>query len=84
MAKFEIYQDAAGDFRWRFQSNNGKILAVSCEGYNNRASTRLTIPDFASLAPLAGSGRTACNVIENRGSMPKALLKHRTWPAPSA
>lgn len=38
MAKFEIYQDTAGDFRWRFQSNNGKILAVSVEGYNNRAN----------------------------------------------
>lgn len=38
MAKFEIYQDTAGDFRWRFQSNAGKILAVSGEGYNNRAN----------------------------------------------
>ncbi|MGH9799852.1 MAG: YegP family protein [Blastocatellia bacterium] len=38
MAKFEIYQDAAGDFRWRFQANNGKVLAVSDEGYLNRAN----------------------------------------------
>ncbi|MBS1787066.1 MAG: DUF1508 domain-containing protein [Acidobacteria bacterium] len=38
MAKFEIYQDSAGDYRWRFQSNNGKILAVSEEGYINRAN----------------------------------------------
>ncbi|HEX9004606.1 MAG TPA: DUF1508 domain-containing protein [Blastocatellia bacterium] len=38
MAKFEIYQDTAGDFRWRFQSNSGKILAVSGEGYINRAN----------------------------------------------
>ncbi|MBL8168653.1 MAG: DUF1508 domain-containing protein [Acidobacteria bacterium] len=38
MAKFEIYQDTAGDFRWRFQSNSGRILAVSGEGYNNRAN----------------------------------------------
>lgn len=38
MAKFEIYQDTAGDFRWRFQANNGKILAVSAEGYNNRSN----------------------------------------------
>ena len=38
MAKFEIYQDSAGDYRWRFQSNNGKILAVSAEGYINRAN----------------------------------------------
>lgn len=38
MAKFEIYQDDSGDYRWRFQSNNGKILAVSAEGYINRAN----------------------------------------------
>jgi uncharacterized protein YegP (UPF0339 family) len=38
MAKFEIYQDGSGDYRWRFQSNNGKILAVSAEGYLNRAN----------------------------------------------
>ncbi len=38
MAKFEIYQDKSGDYRWRFQSNSGKILAVSAEGYLNRAN----------------------------------------------
>lgn len=38
MAKFEIYQDTAGDFRWRFHSNSGKILAVSGEGYINRVN----------------------------------------------
>lgn len=38
MAKFEIYQDGAGDYRWRFQSNSGKVLAVSGEGYINRAN----------------------------------------------
>ncbi len=38
MAKFEIYQDNSGDYRWRFQSNSGKILAVSAEGYLNRAN----------------------------------------------
>lgn len=38
MAKFEIYRDAQGDFGWRFQANNGQILAVSSAGYNNRAN----------------------------------------------
>lgn len=38
MAKFEVYQDRVDDYRWRFQSNNGKILAVSDEGYINRAN----------------------------------------------
>ncbi len=38
MAKFKIYKDANSDLRWRFQANNGKILAESAEGYNNRAN----------------------------------------------
>jgi len=38
MAKFKIYKDANGDLQWRFQANNGKILAESVEGYNNRAN----------------------------------------------
>jgi len=38
MAKFEIYKDVKGDFRWRFQANNGKILAESSQGYINRAN----------------------------------------------
>jgi uncharacterized protein len=36
MAKFEIYKDKAGDFRWRFISSNGRIIAVSSEGYSKR------------------------------------------------
>jgi uncharacterized protein YegP (UPF0339 family) len=59
MAKFEIYQDTAGDFRWRFQSNTGKILAVSGEGYNNRANCEHAIilikretPQAAIAAPV--------------------------------
>jgi uncharacterized protein YegP (UPF0339 family) len=53
MAKFEIYQDNAGDFRWRFQSNSGKILAVSGEGYNNRANCEHAIILIKREAPQA-------------------------------
>lgn len=38
MAKFEIYRDARDEFRWRFQANNGKVLAESGEGYLNRVN----------------------------------------------
>jgi uncharacterized protein YegP (UPF0339 family) len=53
MAKFEIYQDNAGDFRWRFQSNSGKVLAVSGEGYNNRANCEHAIILIKREAPQA-------------------------------
>lgn len=32
----EIYEDANGEFRWRAKSNNGKEIAGSGEGYENR------------------------------------------------
>ena len=36
MAKFEIYSDAAGEFRWRLKASNGRIVA-SGEGYKTHA-----------------------------------------------
>lgn len=33
--KFELYQDRAGDFRFRLRSRNGGIIAVS-EGYSTK------------------------------------------------
>jgi uncharacterized protein YegP (UPF0339 family) len=36
MAKFTLYKDTAGYYRWRFLANNGRIVADSAEGYNNK------------------------------------------------
>lgn len=35
--RFEIYQDAHDEWRWRLVHANGKILADSGEGYTQRA-----------------------------------------------
>ena len=35
--KFEVYQDGAGQFRFRLKAKNGEIIAVS-EGYKAKAS----------------------------------------------
>ena len=32
-AKFEIYKDKSGEFRWRLVHTNGKIIADSGQGY---------------------------------------------------
>ena len=32
-AKFEIYKDKAGEFRWRLTHTNGQIIAHSGQGY---------------------------------------------------
>jgi uncharacterized protein YegP (UPF0339 family) len=36
MLKFEVYKDAAYQYRWRLKASNGRIIADSAEGYVNR------------------------------------------------
>ena len=36
MPKFDIYRDAAGQFRWRLIARNGEIIAIG-EAYTTRA-----------------------------------------------
>ena len=36
--KWEIYQDARGDWRWRRIASNGRIVGASSEGYSSRAN----------------------------------------------
>jgi len=35
--KFEVYQDAAKEFRWRLKAGNGEILATAGQGYKAKA-----------------------------------------------
>lgn len=35
--KWEFYEDADGDWRWRRTASNGKIVGASTEGYKNKA-----------------------------------------------
>jgi uncharacterized protein YegP (UPF0339 family) len=37
MAKFELYKDGKGEFRWRLKSANGQVIATGGEGYTNKA-----------------------------------------------
>lgn len=34
---FLIYKDQAGEYRWRLQASNAKVIADSGEGYKNKA-----------------------------------------------
>jgi len=38
MAKFEIYKDGQGDFRWRLKADNHETIADSAEGYSSKAN----------------------------------------------
>lgn len=50
--KFEIYEDKAGEFRFRLTATNGQIIAVS-EGYKAMASCRNGIESVVKNAPEA-------------------------------
>lgn len=40
MDKVTVYQDAAGEFRWRRQSENGQVVSGSGEGYESHSWAR--------------------------------------------
>lgn len=52
MSKFEVYQDVAGEWRWRLRSGNGKVVA-SGEGYKTRAGAKRGTDALRRAAKLA-------------------------------
>ena len=36
MAKFEVYKDTKGEFRWRLKADNGEVVADGNEGYASK------------------------------------------------
>lgn len=49
--KFELYQDKAGEFRFRLKAGNGEIILAS-EGYKQKASAINGIESVRKNAPL--------------------------------
>jgi len=39
-ATFEVFEDSAGEWRWRLIAENGHIIADSGEGYNTKQGAR--------------------------------------------
>lgn len=52
MAKFEIYKNRKGEFRWRLRANNNQIIA-SGEGYTSKAACKNGIESVKKNAPKA-------------------------------
>ena len=50
--KFEMYQDKAGDYRFRLKARNGEIIAVS-ENYESKAACENGIESVKKNAPEA-------------------------------
>jgi len=52
MAKFEIYKDKKGEFRWKLRADNNQIIA-SGEGYTSKAGCKNGIESVRKNAPKA-------------------------------
>ncbi len=50
MYKFEVYQDKAGEYRFRFRASNGEIM-FSSEGYAAKASALKSIESLKKNVP---------------------------------
>lgn len=53
MAKFNIYEDVKGEYRWRLVADNGRVMADSAEGYVTEAGAEDALNRFIELAPTA-------------------------------
>jgi uncharacterized protein len=63
MAKFELYIDTKGQYRWRLKHSNGQTIAVGGEGYTTKrsalagiASVKKNAPDAEISEAAAGNG----------------------------
>mgnify|MGYP000144459809 CR=1 FL=1 len=52
-ATFEVYVDAADEYRWRLVHDNGNVIADSGEGYATRQKCRQGIRSVKRNAPEA-------------------------------
>jgi uncharacterized protein len=51
MAKFEVYKDKAGKYRWRLVASNGRIIAESGESFSGKEACRDGIESVKKNAP---------------------------------
>jgi hypothetical protein len=53
MAKFQVYKDKSGEWRWRLRADNNEPVADSNEGYKAKADCRAAVDLVKRLAPTA-------------------------------
>jgi uncharacterized protein YegP (UPF0339 family) len=52
-AKFEVYRDGRGEYRWRLRTSNGNVIATGGEGYTTKANALGGIKAVQRDAPTA-------------------------------
>jgi uncharacterized protein YegP (UPF0339 family) len=46
--RFKVYMDMSGEYRWRLQSRNSKVLADSAESYTRRRDAVRAVATFVN------------------------------------
>jgi len=78
--RFEVYEDAAEEWRWRLRADNGELIADSGEGYANRSKAMDAVErvqSYAADADLLAIGSAAFEVYEDKGEEWRWRLRHR-------
>lgn len=52
-ARFEVYRDSAGEYRWRLRHWNGNVIADSGEGYETKRGALDAVESVRKNAPNA-------------------------------
>jgi len=52
-ARFEVYKDGKGEYRWRLRAGNGQVIATGGEGYSTKANAHGGIKAVQRDAPSA-------------------------------
>lgn len=50
-SRFEVYEDRAGEWRWRLVAANGNVIADSGEGYASKQGVERGIESVKANAP---------------------------------
>ncbi|WP_181684749.1 DUF1508 domain-containing protein [Halorhabdus salina] len=77
---FEVFEDNAGEYRWRLQSTNDRIVADSGEGYTDRGEAKNAVERVENYAPDADVldvTPAAFEVYEDAGGEWRWRLRHR-------
>jgi len=77
---FGVYEDNAGDYRWRLTAGNNEIIATSGEGYHDETEANEAVERVQQYAPEADAldvGAAAFEVYEDEAEEWRWRLRHR-------
>ena len=79
-AEFEVYEDSAGEHRWRLRHRNGNIIADSGEGYSVKSEADSAVErvrEYAPQADVLDIGHAAFELYEDAAAEHRWRLRHR-------